>query len=379
MLKSFLYRLYPSKPQTRLLEGTLETCRRWYNQCLAERREAYQQRGETIGKYQQLAKVKEQKRVNPYARNIHSHVLQIVVSDLDKAFQAFFQRVKAGQNPGYPRFKGRGRFSSFGFKEYGNGFKIDGRRLRLSGIGRIAVRWHRTLEGTVKVVRITCRARKWYACFVCDVEASSLPPTGAEVGIDVGIASLITTSEGEKEAHPAWYRAGQRTLRVLQRRVARRKKGGSNRKKAVAALQRQHERIANRRKDFLNKLAHRLIRRYDRIALEDLRITNMVRNRYLAKSILDASWGYFIQHLTSKAAEAGRVVCLVDPRNTSKTCSQCGYAFETLSLSDRWIECGCGLSLDRDHNAAINILNRAGQVRWGISSPVGGLLQEAVG
>jgi putative transposase len=378
MLKTFAYRLYPSKPQARLLDSTVETCRRWYNQCLAERRDAYQQRGESVGKYQQLAKVKEQKAVNPYAKGIHSHVLQVVVADLDKAFQAFFRRVKAGETPGFPRFKGRNRYNSFGFKEYGNGFKLDGRRLKLSGIGRVAVRWHRPLEGQIKTLRIGKKAGKWYACFACEVEASPLSNAGQDVGVDVGIASLITTSVGEKEARPGWYRAAQRKLRVLQRRVARRTKGSANRCKAVLQLQRQHERIANTRKDFLNKLAHRLISRYDRIALEDIRITNMVRNRHLAKSILDASWGYLVGHLMSKAAEAGRVVCLVDPRNTSKTCSQCGHVFETLSLSDRWINCGCGLSIDRDHNAAINILNRAGQVRWGISTPMGGLPQEAV-
>jgi putative transposase len=377
MVKTFAYRLYPSKPQARLLDCMLETCRRWYNQCLAEWRDAYQQRSETMGKYQQLAKVKDQKAANPYAKGIHSHVLQIVVTDLDKAFQTFFRRVKASETPGYPRFKGRNRFSSFGFKEYGNGFKIDGRRLRLSGIGRVAVRWHRPLEGQIKTLRITRRSGKWYACFACEVEAAPLPEAGQDVGVDVGISNLITTSDGEKEAHPGWYRAAQRKLRVLQRRVARRKRGSARRRKAVAALQRQHERIANRRKDFLKKLVHRLISRYDRIALEDLRITNMVRNRHLAKSILDAGWGYLVQHLTSKAAEAGRVVYLVDPRNTSKTCSQCGHIFESLSLADRWIDCGCGLSIDRDHNAAINILKRAGQVRWGASSPVGGLPQEA--
>jgi putative transposase len=378
MIKTFCYRLYPSKPQARLLHSTLETCRRFYNQCLAERRDAYQQRGESVGKYQQLAQVKELKALNPYAKGIHSHVLQLAVTGLDKAFQAFFRRVKAGQTPGFPRFKGRNRLSSFGFKEYGNGFKIDGRRLRLSGIGRVAVRWHRPLDGAIKTVRITRRAGKWYACFACEVEAAPLPEAGQDVGIDVGIASLITTSRGEKVGHPGWYRAEQRTLRVLQRRVARRKKGSHNRQKAVVALQRQHERISNRRKDFLNKLAHQLIASNDRIALEDLRIANMVRNRHLAKSILDASWGYLVQHLTSKAAEAGRVVLLIDPRNTSKTCSQCEHIFESLSLTDRWIDCGCGLSIDRDYNAAINILKRAGQVRWGASSPVGGLLQEAV-
>jgi len=234
------------------------------------------------------------------------------------------------------------------------------------------------LEGQIKTVRIIRKADLWYACFACNVAAVPLEPTGQAIGIDVGIASLITNSEGEKTANPRWYRIEQRRLRVLQRRVARRKKGGKNRRKAVLALQRQHERISNRRKDFLNKLAYGLIERYDRIALEDLRITNMARNPHLAKSILDAGWGYLMQHLTSKAAEAGRVVYLVDPRYTSKRCSGCGHVFESLSLSDRWIDCGCGLSLDRDHNAAINIVKRAGHVRWGISSPVGGLPQEAV-
>jgi putative transposase len=379
MLKSFRYRLYPSRPQARLLDCTLETCRRWYNQCLAERRDAYHERRETIGKLQQLAKVKEQKATNRFARGVHSHVLQVVVADLDKAFQAFFRRVKAGETPGYPRFKGRNRFDSFGFKEYGNGFKVDGRRLKLAGIGRVAVRWHRPLEGRIKTVRITRRAGQWYACFACEVDTTPLPATGQDVGVDVGIASLITTSDGAKQPNPRWYQAAQRKLRVLQRRVARRTKGGTNRRKAVLLLQRQHEKIANQRKDLLNKLAHTLITQYDRIALEDLRITNMLRNRHLAKSILDAGWGYLVQHLTSKAAEAGRVVLPVDPRYTSKTCSQCGHVFVEQTLSDRWIACGCGLSLDRDHNAAINILNRAGQVRWGISSPVGGLPQEAAG
>ncbi|MGQ9928676.1 MAG: RNA-guided endonuclease InsQ/TnpB family protein [Chloroflexaceae bacterium] len=377
MLTSFRYRLYPSKPQARLLERTLETCRRWYNRCLAERRDAYQERGETIGKFQQLARVKELKASDPYAANVHSHVLHVVVADLDKAFRAFFRRVKAGETPGYPRFKGRNRFDSFGFKEYGNGFTLDGRRLRLSGIGRVAVRWHRPLEGRIKTVRITRRAGRWYACFACEVAAAPLAATGKDVGIDVGIASLITTSEGEQVAHPAWYRASQRKLRVLQRRVARRTKGSTNRRKAVRMLQRQHERIANQRKDFLNKLAHGLITRYDRIALEDLRITTMVRNRHLATSIVDAGWGYLVRRLTSKAEEAGRVVVLVDPRYTSKTCSRCGHVFQEQTLADRWIACACGLSLDRDHNAAINILNRAGQARWASSSPQGGLAQEA--
>jgi len=362
--KTFKYRLYPTKAQEARLNATLETCRLWYNACLEERRNAYQERGESVSVYAQLAKVKGLKRENPYASGIHSHVLQVVVQDLNKAFDAFFRRVKAGERPGYPRFKSLDRFDSFGFKEYGNGFKIDGRKLKLSGIGRISVRWHRPVDGKIKTVRITRNAGKWYACFSCEVAPEPLPATGKEVGIDVGINSLITTSDGEKVENPCWYREEQKKLRVLQRRVSRRKKGGRNRRKAVKALQRQHERIKNKRKDYLNKLAHRLIVENDRIALEDLRIRNMVHNRHLSKSILDAGWNYLAQRLVAKAAEAGRTVCFVEPAYTSKTCSACGGIFENLTLADRWVDCACGASLDRDHNAALNILGR-GQRLWG--------------
>lgn len=291
-------------------------------------------------------------------------MLQVVVADLDKSFQSFFRRVKAGQKPGYPRFKGRHRFDSFGLKQYGCGFKIDGRRLRVTGIGRIPVRWHRELIGTVKTLRVVKKADGWYACFTCETEkAPPLAPTERSVGVDVGLASLLTTSDGEKVAHPAFYRAGQKKLRRLQRSVARKKKGSSNRRKAVVRLGRQHQRIANQRKDFLNKVAHRLILNNDLIALEDLRIADMVRNRHLAKSIFDAGWRYFADRLVAKAEEAGRRVVFIDPRNTSRICSQCGAAIEHLTLSVRHVSCACGLSMDRDENAARNHLNRAGQVR----------------
>lgn len=369
MLKTFRYRLYPNKRQEKALLNTLETCRRFYNDCLAERKQAYDERKESISKFVQLRKVKELKDTNPYAAPIHSHVLQTVVADLDKAFQAFFRRIQSGETPGYPRFKGKHRFDSFGFKEYGNGFKLDGRRLKLSGIGRIRVFWHRPIEGKIKTVRIRRSADGWYASFSCEVEPHALPETGQAVGVDGGIASLIATSDGQTVDNPKWYREQQAKLRVLQRRVARRKKGGSNRRKAVVQLRRLHEKIANRRKDYLNKLAHGLVQNYDLVALEDLQIDNMVQNHNLAKSILDGGWGYLKQQLTFKAAEAGRELVLVNPAYTSKTCSNCGANFDNLTLADRWVECDCGLSLDRDVNAARNILRQAvqtrdGQFRW---------------
>jgi putative transposase len=314
--------------------------------------------------------VKELKRSDPCATNVHSHILQVVVQDLDKAFRSFFRRVKGGEIAGYPRFKGRDRFDSFGLKEYGNGFKVDGRRLKLSGMGRLRVRWHRPLEGTIKTVRICRQAGKWYASFACEVMEQPLPPTGRSVGVDVGVHHLIATSENEIVDNPRWVRNAQAKLRTLQRKVSRRTMGGSNRRKAVLALQCQHENISNSRKDFLNKVAHSLITRYDLIALEDLKINGMVHARHLSKSILDAGWGYLKRRLADKAVEAGRQFILVNPSYTSKTCSACGALFADLSLADRWVECSCGLSIDRDVNAALNIL-WVGQTHWGKSTDNG--------
>jgi putative transposase len=379
MRQAFFYRLYPSKAQARLLDSTLETCRRFYNDCLNERKQAWELEHRTVGKIEQLRRVKERKATNPWAKSVHSHVLQTVVQDLDKAFDAFFRRVRAREEPGYPRFHGLNRWRSFGLKEYGNGFRLDGRRLKLSGIGRISLRWHRPIHGQIKTLRISKKAGKWYASFSCVVDAPTpLPKTGSDVGIDVGLASLITTSGGDRVEHPQFYRKAQRRLRVCQRRVARRKKGGHNRRKAVAMLQNRHEQVANQRKDYLNKLAYSLVESHDRIALEDLSITRMVHGN-LAKSILDAGWGYLVQRLRDKAESAGRVVVLVDPSGTSKTCSGCGRTFEGLTLADRWVTCSCGVSLHRDYNAAINIKSRGGQLRWGISSAQAGLPQEAAG
>jgi putative transposase len=376
MLKSFKYRLYPSNAQQAVLEQTLERCRRWYNTCLAKRKEAYEKEKRTVGKYEQLRKVKELKQSNPYAAKVYSHILRIVVQDLDKAFQPFFRRVKAGETAGYPRFRGKNRFDSFGLKEYGNGFKLDGRRLKLSGIGRLRVRWHRPMEGEIKTVRICRQAGKWHGCFACEVHEQPLPSTGQSVGVDVGVHHLLATSDHEVVDSPCWYRNAQAKLRILQPRVSRRAIGGSNRRKAALALQRQHEYVANSRKDFLNKLAHSLIARYDFIALEDLPIQGMVRNRHLSKSILDAGWGSLKQRLADKAAEAGRQVILVNPSYTSKTCSSCGMLFEGLSLADRWVECSCGLSIDRDVNAALNVL-WVGQTHWGKSTDDGLRLPQA--
>jgi len=377
VFKAFVFRLYPNASQRRRLEAVRETCRRFYNTLLRQRKDAYAIHGVSITKTEQLRLVKVEKDTSPYADGIHSHILQNVVADLDNAFQAFFRRVKAGEKPGYPRFKGRNRFAGFGFKEYGNGFKIDGRRLKLSGIGRIAVRWHRALEGTIKTARIYCRAGKWFVSLACEVEQPEpLPKTGNTIGVDVGLLRLATLSNGEPVENPRWYRKILRELRVLQRKTSRAVLGGRNRRKLVRRLQRLLAKVANCRKDFLNKFADQLIKRFDRIVLEDLRVAAMARGRF-AMSILDAGWSYLVSRLAHKAESAGREVVLVDPAYTSKTCSGCGKVFEHLSLSDRWISCDCGVSLDRDHNAAINILQRGRGRPLGAKPSAGRVCPEA--
>jgi putative transposase len=345
IIKVFKYRLYPNAKQETNLFRVFDCARNLYNMALAERKYAYQIEGRsvTLADTEELAK--QYRTTFPYADQLFSQTAQSVVKQVDGAFQRFFRRVKAGKKAGYPRFKGVHHFHSIEFKQYGNGVKIDGRRLKLYGVGRVRVRWHRPIEGTIKTVRILHKAGEWYACFTCAVEpAEPLPATGQAIGIDLGLSALLTTSDGDKVDNPNPYREAQAELRRKQRKLARAQRGSHNRRKALIAVQKQQEHVANQRKDFLNKLAHHLVKDYDLIALEDLQITNMVRNKHLSKSILDSGWGYFKQQLADKAERAGRKLVFVDPAYTSKTCSNCGAIFENLTLSDRWVECACGLS-----------------------------------
>ena len=242
------------------------------------------------------------------------------------------------------------------------GAKRDGRRLKLFGIGRVSVRWHREIptDGTIKTCRIKYQAGQWFVSFAVELpDQPELPKTNRFIGLDMGISALITTSAGDKIENPNYYRAGQAKLRVLSRRMARKKKGSKNRRKALRQVQRQHMHIANQRSDYLHKLSTELIQTCDGVALEDLATRNMVKNHHLSKSILDSGWGIFKQYLLYKAGSAGREIRFVNPAYNTQTCPQCGTV-EMMDLSVRWIDCGCGLSLDRDHRAAINILIKAG-------------------
>ncbi len=354
-IRVFKYRLYPKHSQEKNLFWVLKCARNLYNMALAERKVAYEVEGRNISLAELETLAKHYRKTFPKAIQLSSQTVQSVVKQVDLAFQAFFRRVKLGEKAGYPRF------NSFLFKQYGCGVNITGRRLKLYGIGRVPVRWHRPLEGTIKTVRIVHKAGQWFAVLTCEViKKLPLPETGNVIGIDVGVSALITTSTGEKVENPNFYRAAQAKLRVLQRALQRKVKGSKNRRKELQAVQRQHSHVANQRMDVLHKLSTKLIQENDGIALEDLSIKNMVRNKHLSKSILDSGWGMFKQYLTYKAESAGREVRLVNPAYTSKCCSNCGQAFEHFSLATRWVRCDCGLSLDRDHNAAINILKKSG-------------------
>lgn len=361
MYKAFKYRLYPTRQQETALATTLETHRHLYNRALEERKTAWESERRTVTFYEQSAQLTIDRQTHPYLSVTNAGSCHATLRRLDKAFQAFFRRVKAGETPGYPRFKGRNRFHTVEFAGYRNGCKLDGNRIYFQHIGRVKMKLHRPIEGMIKTVSFTRQADGWHVVFVCDLGDVQPPPhPGPAVGIDLGLKAFLVTSEGEQVAPPQFYRKAQRTLRRAQRRVARRKKGSRRRAKAVALLAKQHLHIANQRRDFHHKTARQLVTRYSTIAHEALNIQGIARSR-LAKSTHDAGWGLFLMILGSKAAEAGCTVIAVPAAGTTQMCSACGAMPETpKTLDDRIHRCtGCGYTADRDHNAAQNIL-RAG-------------------
>ena len=359
--KTFKEKLRPTPAQERTLEEVLWRCRALYNAALEQRITAWQRCHVSVSQYEQEAELQAIRAAFPEYEAVHSHVLQDVLARLDKTYQAFFRRVQRGEKAGFPRFKGRNRFHSFTFKEYGNGARLDNGFLVLSKIGRISVHWSRPIEGTPKTITVSKEADGWYVANSCaDAPVHALASTGQETGIDLGLESFATLANGQRIFTPAYYRKAEAYLRRCQRRVARRKKGSHRRRKAVALLAKAHLHIARQRRDFHHKEARKLVQECDVIYHEDLRIANMVQNHHLAKSISDAGWSAFLTILAFKAACAGKRVQAVNPAFTSQVCSGCGVIVQK-SLSVRWHQCPeCGTSLHRDHNAALNIL-RLGQ------------------
>lgn len=361
MRKTFKYRLLANKQTFDNADYWLKLCCELYNAALAEKIYAYKMQGVSLSVYRQMQELTELKQVMPEYSKVGSQVLQEVLERLDKSYKAFFRRLKTGEKPGFPRFKGRDRYDSFTLKT--SGWKLDGKYLTIRNVGRFKLRLSRPIEGTIKTITIRRSAGAWYACFSCDnVPEKKLPESTEAIGLDVGLKSFVVDSEGGTVDSPQFFRQAEKQLRVRQRKLARRKKGAARRRKARLLVAKAHEKVKRQRTDFLHKLANQYVANYGLICVEDLNIKGMVKNHHLAKSITDAGWNQFIGLIEYKAEEAGRTLIRI-PRfePSSKTCSECGAINQELRLSDRtWVCKSCGVVHDRDHNAAINI-RRVGQ------------------
>lgn len=355
MHKTYKFRLDPTLHQRTLLIQTLELCRWVYNEALATRKNAWEQDKKSISRWETFSMIPEWKNDKPELSQVYSQVLQEVCSRVDLAFSGFFRRVKLGEKPGYPRFKGYGRYDSFTFPQ--SGFSLLGNELRLSKIGVVKIIRHRQIDGKIKTLTIRRDAlENWYASFCCEVSPVPLPENKKPVGIDVGLESFATYSTGEKVSNPRFFRRDEKELEKAQCKLSKANRGTpewNSQRRTVCHI---YQRISNRRKDFAHKLSRLVVNECGFIALEKLNVAGMLKNHHLAKSISDASWNQFAQYIQYKAEDAGRECMLVDPRNTSKRCSRCGTLVEK-DLSVRIHSCPvCGLTIDRDENAAINIL-----------------------
>jgi putative transposase len=362
MIRTYKYRLRPSRRFVANAEAWLGFCQTLYNAALEERIGAWKLERKSISVYDQSRQLTEIRAFSEEAKAIHQGVEVDALRRLDKAMKAFFRRVKRGEKPGFPRFRARSRYSSLTFPRMRDGFKIDGDKLKLSKLGSVRMRLHRPLEGTIKTCTVTKQVDGWYAAFSVELpQPEPLPATGASVGVDVGLESFATLSNGERVDNPRFLRTAEQSLKKAQRRVSKLKKRGANRRKAVRLLALRHLHVQRQRLNFAHHAANDLIKRFDKIAVEDLNVKGMVRNHNLAKSISDAGWSMFTNLLTYKAESAGRELVKINPAYTSQVCSGCGLA-QKLKLSQRRYTCDCGTDLHRDVNAALNILARAAPV-----------------
>lgn len=387
MRGAFKFRLRPTAGQAVALDACLRDHRDLYNAALQERRDAYRHSSKTSIRYgDQSAQLKAIRATDPDLARWSFSSQQATLRRLDKAFQAFFRRVKAAQTPGFPRFKGAGWFDTVEWPKDRDGCRWDSTpehptqtRVYLQGVGHVKVRQHRAVAGRVKTISVKREGRHWYVILACDdVPAADLPGTGAVVGIDLGVASFATTSDGIHVPNPRHLAASAERLTVAQQALARCKRRSKRRRKAAAKVATTHAKIRRQRLDHAHKTALMLVRDYDLIAVESLRITNMTRSASgtleepgrnvaaksgLNRSILAAGWGVFLNVLRAKAESAGRVVVEVDARHTSQRCAACGHVSAGNRTSQAAFSClACRHRAHADHNAAVNIL-RAGLAR----------------
>jgi len=359
--RSFKYRLYPNADQTRELDIMLETHRRLYNDCLGQLNVAYGAYKLAIRYEDQSAWFKNERRHNPWFARLNFSSAQATMRRVHGSLANFFRRIKVGAGkPGYPKFKARERFHSVEFPTHGDGIRLlaDG-HLRVQHVGQVKVKLHRPVRGTIKTARLVREGTKWYAVFSCELEdVLFIGNDRPAVGLDVGLLHFLATSDGKFEPNPRYLKEALPALRRAQRAFSRKKKGGMNRRKAAHRVAVLHARVANQRRDHHHKVALKLVRRYGLIAVEGLSVLGMLKNRRLSRAIQDAGWSQFLGITAYKAEDAGGREVEVNCRGTSQECSGCGERVEK-ELSERVHRCpSCGLVLDRDTNAARNVLAR---------------------
>ena len=377
---AYQYRLRPTKQQSIEIDRWLSMLCAQYNYLLADRFNWYEQNRCPINScsllvchlpelrdnpdyYSQKKMLPNLKKTHPHYGEIYSQVLQDVVKRVKVTFDRFLKGDSKGGRSGKPRFKSRNSYKTFTYPQIKESC-LEGNRINLPKLGAIKVILHRPIPDgfKIKTASITKKADGYYLTLSLeDATVPSISPNidfDSIIGIDVGLKTFLTTSENESVPIPQYYRKAQKQLKIIQKRVSRRKKGSNRRLKAITQLSRQHKIVADKRKDFHFKAANNLLKEYDIIAVEDLNIKGLAKSR-LAKSVNDAGWGNFLSILTNKAENAGLLVIPVKASGTSQDCSSCGVKVPK-KLHERWHDCPhCGCSLDRDHNAAINIKNRA--------------------
>jgi putative transposase len=369
-------KLYPKPTQEAALGKALDICRQLYNAALEQRRDAWRTRRLSVTHRQQYAQLTELRQSDPRIASIYRELVDAALHKVDLAFAAFFRRIREGEKPGFPRFRNHKRYNCLEFPHGNRALTLSPaqRKVRVPSVGLVRLRRGRNIGafGRAMIVR---NARGWYALFECSQETNPRTPTGRKVGLDRGIFTFAATSDGDRLSHPRLANRNQAHVARLARVVARRRRGGANRRKVVKMLARAHDRLRWARRDFLHKLSRTIINSYDFIAIEALKVRNMMRSakgtaqqpghnvRAKARlnfAIADAGWTLFASLLHAKAEEAGRTVFEVDPRCTSQTCAGCGLVDAASRISQAEFICtNCGLQLDADVNAAKVILKRA--------------------